>query len=360
MPSTLTHILVIRFSSIGDIILVTPMLRALKTRFPDCVLHVAVRREFNELLRRNPYIDRLISVDTSTGNRSLRALNLELTSERYDAVFDLQNNFRSRILRNGLSRSIHVVDKRQWKRLLLVKLGVNRYPRYTPVPERYIETALRYEVKPDVEGPELHLDEDTRGKARLKLRAAGRKDGVRLVGIAPGAKHFTKRWPLPSFRRLTEKLLDLGYTVAVLGGTDEYETGEQLRILRPDRILNCAGKLTLLETAAAIEQCRTVFVNDSGLMHMATAVGTPVIALFGSTVREFGFFPYQSEAAVVEAAGLGCRPCTHIGRAACPKGHFACMRLITAEDVLQSWEMMQTSGVRKDAAPDLTSDDIGT
>jgi heptosyltransferase-2 len=340
MTSTLHNILVIRFSSIGDVILITPMLRAIKTQFPACRLHVAVRREFSDLLRNSPHIDRLIIVDTALGNQGLRALNLQLVAERYEAVFDLQNNFRSRLLRNGLSRNIHVVNKRQLKRLLLVKGGINLYRDIVPVADRYVETAHRYDVLLDAHGAELFPDEDLRGNARLKLRASGWNAETPLLGICPGAKHFTKRWPEERFTALADMLLAEGYDIAVFGGEDEARTAASLHALHPDRVHNCCGRLSLMETAAAMEHCQTVFCNDSGLMHMAAAMDVPVVAVFGSTVREFGFFPYHQHSVVVETAGLSCRPCTHIGMAVCPKKHFGCMQLITAQDVVEAWRLL--------------------
>lgn len=341
MTSTLRNILLIRFSSIGDVILTTPMLRALKAQYPGLRLHFAVRREFSDLLRRNPHIDRLISVDTTQGSQALRSLNLQLTRERFDAVFDLQNNFRSRLLRNGLSRNTHVIDKRGWRRLLLLKTGLNLYRGIDPVPERYMETASRYGITPDARGPELHLDDTLRGNARLKLRAAGWQDARPMIGLCPGARHHTKRWPAERFAALGRLLLDRGFDIAVFGANDEMETADRLHRLHPARVHNCCGRLALMENAAAMQHCTAVFANDSGLMHMATAVGVPVVAVFGSTVREFGFSPYHSPSAVVEIAGLPCRPCTHIGRARCPKRHLGCLRLIGEKDVLEAWDALR-------------------
>ncbi|MDT8324479.1 MAG: lipopolysaccharide heptosyltransferase II [Bacteroidota bacterium] len=357
MPSTLRKILLIRLSSIGDIILTTPMLRVLKARYPEVQLHFAVRREFSDLLRRNPHIDRLIAVDTAQGTQALRALNLKLTGEQYDAVFDLQNNFRSRLLRNGLSRSMQAIDKRQWRRLLLLKTGINLYRDIDPVPDRYIETAARYGLAHDHRGPELHLDVDLRGNARLKLRAAGWRDHRPLIGLCPGARHYSKRWPAARFAALASLLLARGCDIAVFGAEDERETADALQRLHPERVHNCCGRLSLMENAAAMEHCAVVFANDSGLMHMATAVGVPVVAVFGSTVREFGFAPYQSPSAVVEIAGLSCRPCTHIGRARCPKKHLGCLRLIREHDVIEAWDAL--SSALSPTLPPLSNDANG-
>ncbi|MBN1446877.1 MAG: lipopolysaccharide heptosyltransferase II [Bacteroidetes bacterium] len=333
-------VLVLRLSSIGDIILTTPFLRVFKQRFPGCELHYAVRREFAELLHSHPHVDRLITIDPDAGRTALRTLNLMLLSERYDAVFDLHNNFRTRVLRNGLSRRTFVIDKRSWRRLLLVTAHVNLYHDILPVPDRYIETARTFALKPDTSGPELRIPEDRHGIARLALHAAGRRIGMPLAGLCPGAKHFTKRWPTEGWVTLAVRLLHRGYDLAIFGSEDDHAIAERIKRLHPARIHDCTTRLSLLETAAAMEFCDVLFTNDSGLMHMATAVGKPVVAVFGSTVREFGFFPYHTTAAVVEVDGLPCRPCTHIGRADCPRRHFACLRAITVDDVLHAFDSL--------------------
>lgn len=338
MTPSLNNILVLRLSSIGDIILTTPFLRALRRRFPDCTVQYAVRREFSELLRYNPHIDRLITVDITEGRNVLRGLNLALTRERFDAVFDLHNNFRTRVLRNGVARRLHTMDKRAWRRLLLVTAHVNFYQTVVPVAERYIETGREYGLRPDAGPPEIHFPEDVRGSARLRLRAAGWRTDTPLVGMCPGAKHFTKRWPAERWTELARLLFARGYHVALLGSDAERDTAEEIRAVDPSRVHDCTGRLSLLETAAAMTFCRALFTNDSGLMHMGTAAGRPVVAVFGSTVREFGFFPYNTPSAVLEVDGLRCRPCTHIGRADCHRRHLGCLRLITAGDAIAAFE----------------------
>ncbi len=333
---TLNTILVIRLSSIGDIILTTPFLRVMKARHPGCRVHFAVRKEFISLLAHNPHIDRIIPIDTSLGRNALRTLNIRLLKEGYDAVFDLHNNFRSRTLRNGLSRRIHIINKRTLRRSLLVHLHWNTFQDIVPVPERYIETAHEYGIRPDIDGPKLFPTEDEEGNARLKLRAAGWNPDASTIGLCPGAKHATKRWPEDRAEGLVRRLLENGHEIIIFGSESEASIGDRLRSLDPSRVHNCSGRLTLLETAAAMQLCTFLITNDSGLMHMGTAVSRPVIALFGSTVREFGFFPYNSQSIVVEADNLSCRPCTHIGRPSCPKKHFACMRNIEVDHVLSA------------------------
>ncbi len=332
----LSKVLVLRLSSIGDIILTSPFLRVFKARYPESELHFVVRKEYADLVRWNPNIDELITVDVSHGRRALETLNLALGAEGYDAVFDLHHHLRTRIIRNGVSGRIHHVDKRVLRRLLLVGAHLNMYGDVVPVAERYIETAARYGVAPDNEGPELHIPEDIRVKALSLLADQGWKPETPLIGICPGSRHFTKRWPLEKFRKLTRLLIAAGYSVAVFGSAEDADAGEVLRTLDPGRVAMMCGRASLLETAAMLASCEGIVANDSGLMHMGTAVRRPVAAIFGSTVKEFGFFPYNSNAVVLEAEGLPCRPCTFIGRSACPKGHFRCMEDISAEAVFEA------------------------
>jgi lipopolysaccharide heptosyltransferase II len=333
---SLSKVLVLRLSSIGDIILTSPFLRVLKNRFPDIELHYVVRNEYADLLRWNPHIDKLITIDVRHGRKALESLNLALTSERYDAVFDLHHHLRTRILRNGLSHRIHHVNKRAARRLLLVYAHVNTYGTVVPVPERYIETAARYGVAPDTHGPELFYPEAENRSAISRLTEAGWDGAPPLVALCPGSRHFTKRWPLEHYAELTTLLLELNATVLLLGSEEDAPAGRALHSLNERRVIDCCGTTSLLETAALLCQTTCVVANDSGLMHMATAVRRPVIALFGSTVREFGFFPYNSPAEALEIDGLPCRPCTFIGRASCPKAHFSCLRDISPSRVFEA------------------------
>lgn len=342
MPTAaLRKVLLIRLSSIGDIILSTPMLRAFKTAYPDAELHFLTREEFGDLLRHSPWIDRLITIETAGGRGELRALNLRLMAERYDAVFDLHNNFRSRVLRNGLSNRVHVIHKRSFRRLLLTRLHINTMRNVPPVPERYIETARRYGLRPDGAPPVLHPSDTARENARRILVERDVDPDSPGIGLCVGAKHFTKRWPVERFEELAEQLHVRGAHLLLLGGAEDRNTAAAILRRVPDRIVDLTGALSLMETAAAMTSCAVVVANDSGLMHMATAVGTPVVALFGSTVREFGFFPSHAPAEVIEISGLSCRPCTHIGRAACPRGHFSCLRDIPATRVLDAIDRLR-------------------
>ena len=325
----LHKILVIRLSSIGDIVLTTPFLRRLNARFPDCEMHYVVRKEYASLLREHPKIARLFELDTSKGTDELRKLRRTLCNEGYDAVFDLHNNFRSRFLCRNIHAPRHIIRKRTFKRFLLVHFKWNFFRTIVPVPERYIETAAVYGVTPDNEGCDLFVPSDVLENVKAKLVDRGWNPERRLIAIAPGSKHFTKRWPAEKFNEVMRLLMNnTGANILILGSSED-----KIHTPGNERVMDFCGEFSLTETIAALRLASLVICNDSGLMHAATSQGAPVLALFGSTVREFGFFPYHARSRVLEIEGLACRPCSHVGRASCPEKHFRCMNDISPQKV---------------------------
>lgn len=336
VKSDISKTLVLRLSSIGDILLATPFLRALRRSYPHARIDVAVRAEYADLLRHHPAVSVLHEIDVREGRAGLARWRRRFREERYDTVFDLHNVLRTRLLRRGIAPRVRVLRKYSLRRALLVRAGINLLAAAPSVPERYIACAAADGLEPDDRGPEIFLP--AKLEEELRRRVLPEDAGnARLIGICPGARHTTKRWPLEHFEELCRLLLHVpGARIAVFGGADDRDAGETLARLDPASVHNYCGALTLLETAAAMRSCDVAVTNDSGLMHMACACAVPVVALFGSTVREFGFFPYQSASVVLETSGLRCRPCTHVGRSDCPRGHFRCMRDIHPQDVVSA------------------------
>jgi heptosyltransferase-2 len=329
--------LILRLSSIGDVILTTPFLRALKRARPELEIHAAVRPEYADLLRYHPAVSRLLEIDVSSGVRGLLEANRLFRAGGYDTVYDLHNTPRTGLLRLGVARDLRVVRKRSLRRFLLVRCGVPIRGKTVPVAERYIETAGADGAIPDGRGPDLHFPDDIheRMAERIALFLNGR--GIPLLAFCPGARHETKRWPVERFISLRDLILrETNAGILLLGGPSDRERAEALSTAGEGRVLNLCASASLPESAAAMDHCSAVLSNDSGLMHMACARGIPVVALFGCTVGEFGFFPYNSASTVHEIHGLPCRPCTHIGLPRCPEGHFRCLRDITPESVFVS------------------------
>ncbi len=319
--SETSNILVVRLSSIGDIVLTTPVLRALKKRFPHASLDYCTKSSFHALLENSPYIDTLYSPENSPRGQ-------------YDMVIDLQNNLRSRSMTGAIKAGrVYRYRKRNWKKLLLVQAGVNLYEGVQPVVDRYMEALDGTGASADDRGCELWP-----GVAERAYAASVLPDGAPTLAVCFGARHYTKRYPPGRFAAAIGRLLaGLPLRVVLLGGREDASHGDEImRALSPEesaRVRNLAGRCSLMQSAAVLEGADAVLTNDTGLMHMASAFGKRLFVLFGSSVAEFGFLPYNVPFDLFEVPGLGCRPCSHIGRESCPKGHFRCMLDIGEERV---------------------------
>ena len=338
------HILIIRFSSAGDIVLTSPFLRAVRRRYPDAHVDFAVKREFASLVEHSPYVDRVVALEPDAGIRTLMRLKSDLIAEcrgEYDIVVDLHDSLRSRHLRFGLGRTLAVVRKPTLAKWLLVHRKIDRLRPIVPIPLRYLEAGRELGLEDDGRGLELHL-----GGAMSPVAAISERP---TVAIAPGARHFTKQWPIEHYNTLARTMhTERGARIVLLGAESDRASCAAIAAGIPDAI-NLAGRTALLESAAAIDACDVVVTNDSAMAHIAAARQRPVVAIFGSTVRQFGFAPFRVESRIIENEGLYCRPCTSIGRDACPEGHFRCMREIAPDRVsLAAYDLMHALERRSD------------
>jgi len=230
--------------------------------------------------------------------------------------------------------------KRKLARALLIATKLDAYRRRgpSPVAERYFEAARRLDTRPDGGPPEFCLGPGATDRAAQWLAERGLA-GARLAALGPGAAHATKRWPVAHWSALAERLGAAGYRPVIVGGPEDRGLAQQLVAEGGGAVASAAGEFSLQETGALLARARVVVSGDTGVMHMATGVGTPVVALFGPTVGQFGFFPYRARAAVLERA-LDCRPCSATGTAACPLGHHRCLADITPEEVAAAVERL--------------------
>jgi len=341
-------ILIIRLSSIGDILLATPLLRALREKFPEARLDFVVKSDFAEVLRYHPAINQLYELNAKTGWPELKALGRRLREMRYDAIFDIHKNFRSSYLAAAAKpQRIFRHRKHVFRRWLLVNTKINLMQNVPPIYQRYLDAAapLDIAVQPLDDGRwlELFWSERDEQAAGQELHERDWQPHLPLIGIAPGAGYFTKRWPAEYFGELAVSLLRQGNQVVILGGTQDSDFAKKIgqiveaalpRERRELPLIDLTGKLSLLSSAAVIKRCQLFVANDSGLMHIAEAAGTPLVAIFGSTTRELGFFPQLQTSHVHENLALSCRPCSHLGHHQCPLGHFRCMKEIKPNEVL--------------------------
>jgi heptosyltransferase-2 len=318
-------VLLVRFSSIGDILLTTPLVRALARRHPEAKLVYVTKRAMAPLVADNPHIADVVALEP---DEPLRHLARRLRALAPTHGLDLHGSLRSAGLRLLVRCRWSGYRKRKLARTLLISTKLDAYRRRTPVAERYFDAARRLDTRPDGGPPEFCLGAGATERVAQWLAERGLA-AAPLAALAPGAAHATKRWPIAHWSALGERLRAAGYRPVVVGGPEDRGLAQQL--VTGDAA-SAAGEFSLQETGALLQRARVVVSGDTGIMHMATGVGTPVVALFGPTVGQFGFFPYVAPSVVLERT-LDCRPCSATGTAACPLGHHRCLADIMPAEV---------------------------
>jgi heptosyltransferase-2 len=322
--SVVKKILVIRLSSIGDIILTTPLIRCLAMAYPSAQIDYCTKSSFVSLIISNPHISTTYTTD-------------QLPVGNYDLVVDLQNNFRSLTIVRSL-HSIRTVRyrKENWKKWFLVQCKFNLYGSYSSVVERYLSSLHEIGISgSDQEGCELYPSSED-----LAYAAPYIPRGKKTLALCFGAKHFTKRYPPKQFADLISSLLiKESLQIVLLGGKEDAPQATEIMCSLPDTcrtmVVSLAGSCTLMQTAALLSRCDAVLCNDTGLMHIASAFGKKLFVLFGSSSQAFGFLPWHTPYELFEVEGLHCKPCSHIGRNHCPKGHFRCMNDLSPNTIAE-------------------------
>ena len=340
-------ILIIRLSSIGDVLLATPLIRILRKRFPGSKIDFVIKEQFKELISLHPYLDTIYTYQKEATDNSLKEIKQRIKAQKYDVIFDIHKNFRSHYLRTG-SKAEHIYKFKKFifKRWLLVHLKIDLYKRIIPVYQRYIDSGRKLGIEYDEQGLDIFIPDSIRNTINNAWdKIPGSKDDL-VIGIAPGASLMTKRWPVEGFRTIIEQLLETYPQARILlfGDKNDQAITRELMSNENSRIFDVAGKYSLLETAALLDYCDLVVTNDTGLMHLASALKKKVVAIFGSTTEQLGFFPCNKEAIVIQNNKLKCRPCSHVGRQECPKKHFKCMLEISDADVLKAIYLLINSG----------------
>ncbi len=326
--SSLQRVAVLRFSSVGDIVLTTPALHAFKRARPDVDLVFVTKAGMRPLIAHSPHVDQLVFLQREESPSALAARIREL---EVDGVVDLHANLRSRRVRNAVRAARTVVwKKRPWQDNLPVRLGLRPYcarmmisERYHQAMERFLERALEPGELRYVVGPS---DQEEADRA---LAEAGIERSETLIGISPGAKWETKRWPIERFAELTRRVVRSGWRAVLTGSADEAALTERIAG-EVDGAVSLVGKLSLGALGGVIARCSAFVANDSGPMHIARGLGVPTLAFFGSTAP--AQFDFSGHALMF--AGVSCSPCHFYGRKRCPRGHFRCMLDL---DVDRAW-----------------------
>ncbi len=318
-------ILVVRFSSIGDIVLTTPVLRAMKNQLDDVEIHFLTKKSFQSVIENNPNVDKVITIDVS-----INEVTSSLKNEKYDWVIDLHNNIRTKSLKFKLRRPSKKFPKLHWKKWKLVKFKNDAMPNLHVV-DRYFEAVSHLGVKADqkpCDFPILTSDE-------VELALYGLKE-KQFCAVVIGAKFKTKQLPV---EKLTEIVAEINLPVLLIGGPEDRDLGEELiKVVKRTDVFNSCGKHSVLGSASLIKQSAKVLTNDTGMMHIASCYDVPIISVWGNTVPSLGMHPYRPENkssySIHQVEGLSCRPCSKIGFASCPKGHFDCMLKQNTREIL--------------------------
>ena len=316
----------------GDVLLTTPLIRAIRERHPDARITFVTKTAFTPLLVDNPRIAEVVGYDPAT---PLRALAAWIKAGGFTDLLDLHDSLRTRLLRLMVGKSWGSYPKHRLARTLLIRTKRDRYPDRRPVAERYFDAARRLDVKPGGQPLEFFVRREAMEGAQQFLRDRGLGIDRPVIAVCPGAQHATKRWLLRHWQHLVTRLTTTGSDVVVLGGPAERQLGEDVAAAGAESAANAAGAFDFPGSAALLKVSRRAVSGDTGLMHLATAVQTPVVALFGPTVRQFGFYPTGGRATVLER-DLPCRPCSPMGGPICPLGHHRCLVDITPDDVFDA------------------------
>jgi ADP-heptose:LPS heptosyltransferase len=316
--------LIVRFSSIGDIVLTTPVIRNLKQQIEGAEIHFLTKKAFLPVIEENPYIHKI-----HLYNNNFSEIIKELKSENFDFIIDLHKNLRSARFKLALKKVSFSFPKLNVEKWLMVNLKVNKMPDVHIV-DRYLETVKLFNIKNDKLGLDFFISSENEMNTQL-LPENFRKGYIALV---IGANHNTKQLPDD---KITWLVKNINYPVIILGGKDDAARGEAIVQETGGVCLSYCGKLSLQQSASFVKQSRLVITPDTGLMHIASAFKKNILSIWGNTIPGFGMYPYLpgESSQIFEVNNLDCRPCSKIGFDKCPKKHFKCMNQIDLEAIVK-------------------------
>ena len=320
----MTKVLIIRFSSIGDIVLTTPVVRNLKEQmFEGVEIHYLTKNKFRSILDSNPHITKVYGIDKST-NEVIE----DLKAEHYHYIIDLHRNLRSSRVKRALKELSFSFEKLNWEKWLLVNFGIDRLPREHIV-DRYMATITRFSIENDNKGLDFFIPEaDVLDDSQIP---ESHRRGFIALGI--GAAHWRKKPREAQYIDLCKKL---NRPIALLGGPAEKESGERIAEAAGANIWNAAGIFSLNGSADLVRRCKLIITPDTGIMHIAAAFKKPIISIWGATVPEFGMYPYQNEAlnVYIQSEHLPKRPCSKLGTK-CKYKECRCIDELPLENVIE-------------------------
>jgi len=332
MKKNVRKVLIIRFSSIGDIVLTSPVPRCIKTQKPEIEVHYCTKKQFKSIVDSNPFIDKVHVLEQGLGN-----LIKQLKVEKFDFIVDLHNNLRTKMIKAALGKPASSFNKLNIKKWLFVKFRINQLPNVHIV-DRYLETLELLSIKNDQLGLDYFIPEKDYVEEEW-LPETFRKKGY--VAFVIGATYYTKKLPFEKMIELCDKI---ARPIVLIGGPEDKDLGDKLtnffkqtkaseplepklqEMGKKSVLYNACGKFNINQSAYLIKRASFVFTHDTGMMHIAAAFKKRVFSIWGNTVPKFGMYPYKTKFTIFENNKIHCRPCSKLGYDKCPKGHFKCMR----------------------------------
>ena len=305
--------LIVRLSSIGDIVLTTPVIRCLKQQVKGAEIHFLTKKQFVPVISANPYIDRIHEFESI--GKTLRTLK----KENFHYIIDLHNNIRSAIIKSQMPAISFSFNKLNIEKWLLTRFGKDILPNVHIV-DRYLETLKLFDVVNDGRGLDYFIPpEDELNRADLPKPFCDE-----FVVFSIGANHATKRLPT---EMITSLCKEMKLPVILAGNSEESAVAQTVSDACGKMVLNGCGKYNINQSASLVRQADLMISHDTGLMHVAAAFKKKIISVWGNTIPRFGMSPYMAhpESAIFEVGGLKCRPCSKLGYRKCPKKHFRCM-----------------------------------
>lgn len=332
------RILIIRLSSMGDIILTTPLIELVAKTFPLARIDFCTKENFTYLIKSNPKIHKVIKAKSDLNYGALKDLRQLIKMSNYNLIIDLQNNLKTMYLRLIQDAKVHVFNKHSFKKFLLVNSKINLLKNEKPIAERYKETVARYASPEDMHRktlPVLFSDPVSERSIENMLESLDITGANRLICVPAVSGHFTKTYPPESYAEIINDFPDES-AVFFLTGRGKDSTNIQLirSLTQKRKVYDLCDRLEIEDLISLIKRSSLVICGDTGPMHIAEAFNIPMVMMAGSSVKEFGFYPQNERSAILENNTLKCRPCSHYGKEKCPKGHFKCMKDLTPGMVL--------------------------
>ena len=340
-----SNILLIRFSSLGDLVLTTPIYRELRKVYPDSRLTLLTSEGFGRVLENNPHLDEIIYHHRKETRNDLEKLIDQLRLQKFDLIYDIHNSLRSRWIGWQLKRHAPkpehwLIEKRTLARELQIRFRWGQFFNGKSQREQWLEPLQRHHTGTLSTKTELFPSVADKNYVKAWLNQNDLQDKP-FICIGASASFPLKCWPLQNFKQLVENIIQSGVSVVLVGANGEIETEELAEYFRGSQNVFCAaGIFTILQSAALLEMANAVVANDTSIIHLAEAMRTPSIALFGPTVKEFGYAPMLAQSRLIETdLALRCRPCSRTGKGTCKnREQQICMYSISTQKV---WDAAQ-------------------